>query len=311
MRSFLIVRYLLVCFGCIAACSSLQAMPDSLGVADSTGSYESVLYTGHFDFDCVPDTLIGFVQAPSFRTRPVRIVWGQDTALDCGSLPSHEDVSWFEYPEWDELWGEVSVLSYNQQDSLPDIFFTYGGKIDSGANRRDTSITVVLFGQDSIAALDSIPLSLNDTLQQSPFFALELIPSSRLLDSTHTDYSGFPSYELPLIFLDVDGDTTTPSIVFLSSVDDSEREQELKAEIFPNPTSHSTTLRVQPLPPGRYRIEAVSTEGALVYTQEIEVGTSGELFTPLDFSLLPSGYYQVVVRSNERILTAHSIAIVK
>lgn len=286
-------------------------MPDSLGVADSTGSYETVIYTGHLDFDCVPDTLIGFVQAPKFRVLPKRIVWGKDTALDCGTLQFHEDVSWFEYPEWEELWGEVSILPYNQQDSLPDIFFTYGGKIDSGANRRDTSITIILFGQDSIAALDSIPLSLNDTLQQSPFFAMELIPSSHLLDSIHTDYSGFPSYELPHISLNVTGDTTGTTIFLLSSVDDPQREQNLKSEIFPNPTSRTTTVRVRPLSPGFYRVEAMSTEGAIVHTEEIEVGSSGELFAPLDFSRLPSGYYQVLVRSKEHVLITHSIAIVK
>ena len=311
MRSLLIVRYLLVFIGLCAIHSSLQAMPDSLGIPDSTGSYETVLYTGHFDFDCVADTLIGFVQAPRFRVLPRKIVWGQDSALDCGSLAFHEDVTWFEYPDWDELWGDVSILSYNQQDSLPDIFFCYGGKIDSGTNRRDTSITIILFGQDSIASLDSVSLSIGDTIQQSPFFALEWIPSSRLFDSTHTDYSGFPSYEMPLISMNVTGDTTGPTIFFLSSVDDPEKEGKLISRLFPNPTSNNTTLRVRPLPPGRYRVEAVNTEGVTVHTEEIDVGASGELFTPLDFSHVPSGYYQVLVRTEERVLTAHSVAIMK
>lgn len=310
MRS-LFARLALPCVGFLLTIASAYALPDSTGVADSTGSFETVLYIGHFDFDCVPDTLIGFARSPSFQVLPRRIVWGVDSALDCGTLSAHQDVSHFVYPDWEELSGSVTIVEYNRQDSLPDIIFFYGGKIDTGANRRDTAIFLALFGQDSIAAIDSIPLFPADTLQESPFFSLMVIPESRLLDSGLVDYSGYPSYELPPVLLDVTGDTTSTSIVLLSSVKSVATEQKLLSEIYPNPVSALTTIRVRPLPPGTYRIEVTASNGSSVIGRNIEVRSSQELFEPLDFSALPGGYYRVSVRSRDRVLTSHSIAVVK
>lgn len=298
----------------LASPAFLAAMPDSLSVPDSTGSYETILFTGHLDFDCVPDTVIGYAKAPTFRILPRRIVWGQDTALDCGTLTFHEDVSWFAYPDWEELWGSVSILTYNTQDSISDILLTYGGKVDTGSARRDTATTIVLFGQDHIADRDSIPLGLTDTMQMSPFFAMKVIPASRLIDSSLTDYTGFPSYVLPLISLDVTDDTddtATQSILLLTSVNDPERERSLMSEIYPNPISQTTTIRARPLPPGTYRVEAVSTGGEIVFSTKVDVGSSGELFAPLDLSGLSSGYYQILIRSGEHILTVHSVALIQ
>lgn len=310
MRSLLGCLALLWALLCVLPASSV-AMPDSLDVPDSTGSFETILFIGHFDFDCVPDTLIGFAAAPSFQVLPRRIHWGQDSGLYCGALVTHEDVTHFVYPPWEEGTGSVTILQYNQQDSLSDILFFYGGKIDTGTSRRDTAISIAVFGQDQIGELDSIPVALTDTLQESPFFALELRRHRRLIDSANVDYTGYPSYELPLVSLDLTGDTTLPTILVLSSVRDGIREQKLLSEIYPNPATATTTIRVRPLPPGRYIVEALSSDGDKVFQEEILVESSEELFAPLDFSRLPSGYYQVVVKSEHRVISSHSVAVVK
>lgn len=310
MRSLL--GRLALLWACLfTAVGTAVALPDSLDVADSTGSFETVFHIGHFDFDCVPDTLIGFVVAPSFQVLPRRIHWGHDTALYCGTSSIHTDVTYFVYPDWEEISGGLTVIQYNQQDSLADILFFYGGKIDTGTSRRDTAVSIAIFGQDQIGEIDSIPLTLTDTLQESPFVALELLRHSRLLDSLHVDYTGYPSYELPVVSLDLTGDTTLPTIVLLSSVHDTYQERKLLSEVYPNPAAATTTIRVRPLPPGKYLIEALAGDGDRAFQQEILVGASEELFAPLDFSALPSGYYQIIVRSEHHILSTHSVAVVR
>ena len=284
--------------------ASLWSQPQST-------SYETVITIDHFDFDCVPDTLIGYARPPGFEILPERIHWGIDSALYCGASTTHEQVTHFLHPEWDNLRGNATVINYNQ-DSLPDILFFYSGEVGDSSDVRDTSFAFALFGQDGIAEFDSLLLNLTDTLQETPFYALELIPTSSFIDSTVSTYSGFLSYEMPAVFIDVTEEPAPPPTIFLGSVENKKPEETLRSRLWPNPASQQATIHLHRLPPGTvYHIEILSSDGIVVYSQSVAVGSSGELFKPIDLGRLSSGYYRVVVRSEHKLLTTHELLLIK
>ena len=304
MRSLSIARIIPALLGFAVITTPLCSQPDSL-------SYETVITVGHFDFDCVEDTLIGYASPPEFGVLPDRIHWGMDSALYCGTVGTHEDVTHLVYPDWDNLRGTVTVMNYNQ-DSLPDIVFYCQGEVGDSSDVRDTALSIVVFGQDDLVGFDSLVLSLTDTLQETPFYALELIKESRFIDENIDTYTGLTSYEMPTIFLDVTEEPAPPPVIFLSSVESKGREQELRSELWPNPTSQETTIRLHPLPPGAScRIEIVGSDGRMIFSESITVNSSGELFKPIDLGPMPSGYYHLIVRSDTEILTTHSLAVIK
>jgi hypothetical protein len=72
-----------------------------------------------------------------------------------------------------------------------------------------------------------------------------------------------------------------------------------QVRVAPNPAHTSTEMTGRMIPQGEYLVEVVGTDGTLERREEVSVAESGDLFTVIDLSDLPSGYHVVVLHSRE------------
>src|ERR1700754_3470673 len=141
----LLQRFILFCVVCVGFAVPITA---------ETGP-PVVLFVGHLNTDCYPDTVRG--HATDARTYlPDVIVWGKPNPLRpqvCdkdstrGGHPQRAHIAPLTsiiYPVWPELHGSVAFEQYNTNDNITDVILYLWGK--SPITGKDTARALVLYG---------------------------------------------------------------------------------------------------------------------------------------------------------------------
>lgn len=319
---------------------SLSAQPDTSRPA--LFSMPVIMYVGHFNPDCVEDTLVGFYQN-DLKVRPAYLLWGKlydstgspicDSARYDRRLRTERvrDTTRIEYPTWGDLQVNVAILRYNTNDTLSDLLFWTRGKAravrtrqglelrDSSELRQgdsvvfvDTARSLVIFGQIGLSTLQELKLKQVRGAQSTPFAAMQLGYAVDLVEPKQREHSGRTSWKLRKVSQVVDStgreDTTTsPPPSALSSVS----EPGITARIYPNPAIYSANVDVRPLPAGTYIVELVAADGDVVSSYHLELSREGSALETLDLSMLPSGHYFVRIRTDDRSYGDYPVIIVR
>ena len=319
---------------------------DLLGQGDTSQpalfSQPVIMYVGHFNPDCVPDTLIGFYQQ-DLRVRPAFLCWG--VAFDSTGTPlcdsgtydarmrasTLRDTTRIEYPDWDRMRVNVSILRFNTNDTLSDLIFWTRGTAravvtQDGLELRDsaeiaptdsvvfvdTARSLVIFGQIALSAREYVKLKNVRGAQSSPFAAMQLGYAVDLIEPKRRDHSGKLSWKMKRLTQRVDtaqveDSTSAPPPGPLASVQD----PDISARVYPNPAIYSTNIDVRPLPSGTYTVELIAADGDVVESYELELVEEGHVLETLDLTLLSSGHYFVRVRSGNKSFGDFPIIVVR
>ena len=270
----------------------------------SRDSKEVVIAIEHFNPDCRKDTLYGR-PGTNFQYIPTRIQWGRDTTRGNSNCTpdrkNRDSATVFDYPRWSRLSGSVTLQQLNH-DTLTDIYLVIWGRATHGTVTRDTSLSIVIFGQKKLAKLRKIDIRKIDRHQDEPFVAMQFAEGEELKEKQSRDLTGSQSYLLELPDVDV--------------VDSSENHQPLPTQaapapwvrVYPNPTVYSTNLEIREIPQGEYTVEVMALDGTVLHEQRLTIGTTG-IFRTLDFGRLPSGTYQIRVRNGSTAIGTYPILI--
>lgn len=276
----------------------------------------AVLSIGHYNLDCIADTLVG--KATGLRTYlPDVIIWGQpDSTSSCldtiqgghdPMTPIHPATQ-LVYTGWDSITGSVAFQRYNINDDRDDILLFLWGTYTDSAGTHDTARALVLFGQ---FALDTIPVidvsAVDSAFQSAPFFAMDLDIGQEFLDPDERDLSGVTSYVLAM-----------PDVVVVPP-DTGGGPHHLPGpggvaatvNVSPNPTEFRALLEAQPLAPGTYTISVIAVNGKQYHTQTVVLRETGHLERELDLSALPGGYYVVRIHDKGQFLASYPIVVVR
>ncbi len=300
----------------------------AISAPDTTGRRPaSILFTGHLNFDCVPDTVIGWPDA-SFHYLPYAIRWGKpalvvhydnetglsDTVLadsSCrGSIPLGRTVreTIIRYPQWRTLSGSVGFQRMNP-DTLDDMVLYLWGSVNDSTGKRDTIRPLLVFGQQGLDTLAELDLGAIDAFQITPFFAMELRVGSELVEPELRDVSGVISYLLTPIAFEIHPDDTTREEE--EAPGDSTQGPPIHIRIYPNPAGYEAQVEVDSLPPGEYYVEVVGVNGLVYLQQTVSVSMSGTLFGMLDLHAMLTGYYLVRVHDGVRVFALYPILITR
>lgn len=279
---------------------------------------QAVLFIGHLNADCIPDTVKG--RSTGLRAYlPDVVVWGKPAINnDCpdtvqgGHIPGTPFVPLtpIVYSGWDELEGSVAFQRYNQNDSLDDMIFYLWGKYQDGQGQwRDTARAVVIFGQKDLDLQHLIIVqNITAVFQSSPFFAMDLRLQHELVDPDERDLTGEISYELlPADIQVVAPDTGNPPHPIMQPSDTVLTD----VRIYPNPTELWARMQAQPLAPGEYTVSIMAVNGEEYHKQIVQIGESGQLEREFDLRTLPSGYYVVRLHTKGRFVGSYPITIVR
>lgn len=307
-RSYLAVlvrRVLLFCAVCVVC-----AIPLTAQTAPPT-----VLFVGHLNTDCYPDTVCGYANGP--RTYlPDVIVWGQAVAerpQPCdkdgthGGHPKEARLlpkTSFVYPGWRELRGSVAFEQYNSNDSITDVILYLWGK--SPHTGKDTSRALVVYGQ---LALDTLPVlmigEIATQLQSTPFFAMDMRIGREFVAPDVRDISGRISYELPRVNFPLQEDKPPHPLTQAPVL-----KQQATVSVYPNPAELWTRLESSPLEQGDYTITVMAVNGRVYHTQSVTVAVEGQIERELNLNNLPSGYYVVQLHREGELISSYPIVIV-
>lgn len=300
-----------------------------------------IMFVGHFNPDCIEDTLVGFYQR-DLKVRPSLLLWGRlydasgDPICDSARYDRRlrtdrvQDTTRIEYPDWGDLQVNVAILRYNTNDTLSDLLFWTRGKArgvrtrqgvelrDSSEVRRgdsvvfvDTVRSLVVFGQIGLSRLQELKLKQIKGAQSTPFAAMQLGYAIDLIEPKQREHSGRVSWMLRKVSQVVDSteqeDSTNTPPPALSSVE----EAGVTARIYPNPAIYSAHIDVRPLPAGRYTVDLVAADGSVVSSYHLELEREGYALETLDLSRFPSGHYFVRIRSADRSWGDFPIIIVR
>lgn len=98
-------------------------------------------------------------------------------------------------------------------------------------------------------------------------------------------------------------DLGTSEIV--SSVDEMDNRTASVLQTFPNPAMSSLTIRSEEIPPGKYFLKVVSSDGETVFSNSISVGASARLDTVIDVQEFASGSYYVTLSAGSISFVSH------
>ena len=275
-----------------------------------------VLFTGHLNADCIPDTVKG--RSTGLRAYlPDMIVWGRPA--DKNGCPDtiqgrHAPGTPFVpltpiiYSGWGDFGGSVAFQRYNQNDSLDDMIFYLWGNYQDSSGVRDTARAVVIFGQKDLDLQHSITvLNIQAPFQASPFIAMDLRILHELVDPAERDLTGEISYELLPANVQVMPPDTTPPHPIAQPADT----LLTNVRVYPNPTELWARLQAQPLSPGEYTVSIMAVNGEEYHKQIVQIGESGQLEREFDLRTLPSGYYVVRLHTKGRFIGSYPITIVR
>lgn len=293
----------------------LFALTDTAAARRSGANPEVILALRNFNFDCYRDTVIGWADDRGHYL-PREIHWGAAPANTppgndsaCASPTPHgkrQRITTIRYPNWKHITGSVAFEQHNE-DSLADILlYLWGDPTDkdnpgdahgNGARRRDTLRAFVVFAQVGLDSIRELNVGTIRQFQTDPFYAMELEFGDDLFNPASRDLSGFMSYELKRIKLDlrpprdsgrVERHDAPPQRQPAAGVD-----APVTVRVFPNPTGSSTNVEIEAVEPGAYTVEVVAVNGALCLRQEVAVETTQSLLRTFDVSRLASGYYVI------------------
>jgi hypothetical protein len=319
------LRLAFVCAFLIVACSTgVFSAPDT-----TAHPREVVLFVGHLDFDCIPDTVTGW-QGEGRHFLPHAIKWGRprvilqrDSASDridtllpdsacLGAIPlgKRVAVTTILYPSWERLNGSVAFQRMNP-DSLNDMLLYLWGSAGDSAERHDTLRPILVFGQQGLDTLAELDLGAVAAFQASPFFAMELRKGSELVEPAVRDLSGTISYVLAPIALNF-GDREHDSLTELPPLPgDSVPAQPIRVVVYPNPIGATAQLRVDSLPAGDYTVDVVAVNGLLYMSMTMTVPEGGPGLETLDLHALPVGYYVLRIRDAIRVFGIYPIVVAR
>ncbi len=274
-----------------------------------------VLFTGHLNNDCYPDTVRGF--ATDARTYlPDMIVWGKpnernpqqcDRDSTRGGHPKEARImptTSIGYPDWRELQGSVAFEQYNTNDEVTDMILYLWGK--SPQTGKDTARVVVVYGQ---VALDTLPVlmigSVTSGTQTAPFFAMDLTVGRQFVDPAVRDVGGQTSFELPRVQFALREEEPVQNIA--------PQQPGMTATVtaYPNPAELWTRLESSPLEAGQYTITVMAVNGSVYHTQLVDVSRQGQISEELNLNDLPSGYYVVRLHRAGEYISSYPIVIVR
>ena len=318
------LRQALVCAFLLGVCiSSGYAVTDS-----TTRQPEVILFVGHLNFDCWPDTVMGINRERSYL--PVAIHWGRavtryrfdatarrfDTiAADspCTAAPvfaNRVPVTTLRYPAWTRIHGSVAFRTANP-DTLSDMMLFIRGNTSGSAEERDTLRPLLIFGQLGLDTLAELDLSQITSFQTAPFVAMELHVGSELVEPEVRDLSGIVSYTLASLPIHVGDHSTDTTDEGGEAPSDSVVAQPIRIRVFPNPTGVSAQLQVDSIPMGDYIVEVAGVNGLVYLHEDVTVSSSAGLFQVLDLSDVPTGYYIIRVFTGAQLYAVYPIIITR
>ncbi len=293
----------------LAMISVADAMPDSTWT--DPAPYR-ILYIGRLNFDCIDDTLIASRSSTDLNQyNPAFIAWGRwdsvglypcqpDTGHHVPKLPT----TYITYPSWSDLHCDVAFERLNE-DSVADMIFFVSGKYTSGSTTRDTVRALLVFGQNKLDSVGVVNLGLLGLAQSTPYVAMELLPDQHFVERAPRDPSGGSSFVLNPIVQYIPSQRMSPP------TDVAGVANPWSVRVYPNPAVYSTNLEITAVPPGDYRVDIISSSGALQRRQMLTIGESGEFMRILDLQSMPSGYYVVQLFSADKPYGAYPILITR
>ena len=273
----------------------------------------TILFTGHLNADCRPDTVVGKEFGKGVWL-PDMIVWGRDTTIQCDSSVMHPagtpqpPVTGFTYPNWTDLNGSVAFGPYNLNDSLQDIIlYLWGTSPNTGL---DTARFLLLFGQRALDTLGVIQVAqIDSAFQSEPFIALDIDYNYYLTDPKVRDLTGVESYELRTAdMVVVPVDTSGGGGTHMAAPRDS---LTTTVSVYPNPTELGARLQSSRLEPGTYTITVLAVNGQEYHRQTVQISAPEQLERELDLHNLPTGTYIVRLHKDGRVLGSHPIIVIR
>lgn len=295
----------------VATIGAYAQVPMPAGI-DTLNSKPRILHIGRINTDCLPDTLIGVMDS-RFHHIPVVIHWGRSDSLPASQCPNglfldsveqlrQVPITLLHYPEWEKLTASVSATMLNN-DLYEDLIITVRGKVDTGIHRRDTMRILVIFGQLGLDTLQTLRLDSLAPMQSTPFFAMELLFGTHLIEPGYREIGSSVSHTLTPITVQVVPDSTPPPPPIIPPpllVD---------IRILPNPTFGTAQVEASPLPEGEYVVQVISVNGTEVHRQNVTVGSSQDIQRTLRLQNVPSGWYIVRLYSNSQRVGEYPIVI--
>ncbi len=281
----------------------LLSQKDVLSQYDSSARYIKV-FTGHFNFDILQDTLFAKTDTLGLFLFPGYINWGLDTSGGAAQLSR----TYFQYPNFEHTRGSFFVDKMNQ-DTLNDIVFLidslrkevidpFGADVPENYRYvRHIAKRLIIFGQNQIDSIPLINIAQVDTAQNSPFFVRNFRLGMGLSEPAVRDFSGTISYIFTPIDLDVNSSGDTPPEIFTAVASDYDKNK-TDLLIIPNPAEHSFRVIFINCPEGRYSIKLLTLESKIICEQNVDV--KGDEFKSQFISLkdVPSGKYSVVAQKD-------------
>lgn len=273
----------------------LLSQKDVLSQYDSSARYIKV-FTGHFNFDILQDTLFAKTDSLGLFLFPGYINWGLDTSGGAAQLSR----TYFQYPNFEHTRGSFFVDKMNQ-DTLNDIVLLMDSlyidtiSVDTIIIERHIAKRLIIFGQNKIDSVPVINIAQVDTAQNSPFFVRNFRLGMGLSEPAVRDFSGTISYIFTPIDLDVNSSGEEPPEIFTTNVEDFNK-YKTDLVIIPNPAEHSFRVNFINCPEGMYNIKLITLESQIICEQNVDV--KGAEFKSQFISLkdVPSGKYSVVAQ---------------
>jgi len=260
------------------------------------------VFTGHFNFDTLQDTL--YAQSDSLESRllPNYIKWGKATN-------ETQKYTVFMYPNYQYLRGSFFIEKMNQ-DTLNDIVIfidslkkemidtSLGDIPDNYRYVRDNVKKVILFGQQGIRNGTALVINLTtiDTTQNTPYFVRSFRVGNGLSDPAVRDFSGTYSYIFTPIDLNVNyknGIIEEDSVNVISNIGDNG-----DMVIIPNPASNSFRIQFLNCQNGTYIIYLLNLDGNFIRSENIEVNSNNFTSEYIGLTDVPSGKYSVVAQKD-------------
>lgn len=293
------------------ASSALLGRPQQVHAQpENTGTQrEVVLGIAYLNFDCYADTIQGFRTQSGYL--PKRILWGipqpdENGRLDSaclGRTPLSQRVSQttISYAGSGDATGSMTSQQINA-DTLGDLVLHIHSRVTEYGIERDSLRSVVIFGQHGLDSLPEIRIGEISRFQMEPFFAMDLVKGSELINPAERDLSGRTSYELEPVDITLeDPDSMPPPMLsplagadYPGAVTGSARVQ-----IYPNPARSAIMIDASGLRAGAYRIMLLSVNGMLELREEGRIEQGENLARTLDVRRVASGYYVVRIERAE------------
>ena len=239
--------------------SALQAKRTEL---DTLKEKCKVFQKCHFNFDKYKDTLLVEKSNGCYLLRA--IVWGKDTS------DKNSKYTTIEYPNWENLTEDYLIVKSNK-DSLSDLVIMITGdkKIKNKTSDTPDSIykkmykNVLLFGQNQLTSLKKIKIKSIDSIQYTPFVAIDLDKLNGFKNFGKRDNSLNISCTLQKFNIDVNAFATASKEASESS--QTTLQTETIIDIFPNPTDYEISFRSNT---GIKSIEIANNLGQIVYKEQ-------------------------------------------